>query len=203
MPPPRRRVSKQAIRYALLVFVEGAVTEEQYLKHLHRRNRLRVHVDVDEFRGDPLSLVRRAIDAKKREERAERRGRGRAHDEVWCVFDVDEHPDLKHAISLAREHGISLAISNPCLELWFLLHFQDQTGFMHRHEAQAAAEEHTECDKTLTEAGLAMLDAGYPDAKDRARHLEAKHEGDGTSFPDDNPSSGVWRIVDSIELGNR
>jgi hypothetical protein len=71
-----------------------------------------------------------------------RRGRGRPHDQVWCVFDRDEHPNFAKAIDLADRHGINLAISNPCLELWVILHFEDQTAYLERQTAQDRAEEH-------------------------------------------------------------
>lgn len=198
MSPPRRRVTTEATRHEILVFAEGKVTEEGYLRHHHSHNRSAVNVQIHEFRGDPLSLVRHAMEEKKKGERDEKRDRGRAHDEVWCVFDVDQHRDLKHAVSLAREHGIHLAISNPCIELWFLLHFEDQTAFIDRHDAQRAATGHTGCEKSLSGEALVALDDNYETAKERARRLARKHEGDGTRFPDDNPSSGAWRIVDAI-----
>jgi hypothetical protein len=199
MAAPRRGISAKAVRYELLVFAEGQVTEEQYLKHYHRRNRRRVNVEIHEFHGTPMALVKRAIDAKKKNERAQKRGGGRSHDEVWCVFDVDEHHDLKQAATLAREHGIHVAISNPCIELWFLLHFEPQTAFIDRHDVQEKAREHTKCRKALSESALGDLEANYADAKSRAQDLDDKHRGDGTEFPENNPSSGVWKLVDSIE----
>ncbi|MGH3940412.1 MAG: RloB family protein, partial [Pseudonocardiaceae bacterium] len=57
----------------------------------------------------------------------------------WCVFDVEwpkNHPNLKQAIQLARDHNIRLAISNPCFELWLILHFEDQTAFLNTDEAE-------------------------------------------------------------------
>lgn len=198
MSPPRRRVTTEATRHEILVFAEGKVTEEGYLRHHHSRNRSAVNVQIHEFQGDPISLVRRAMEEKKKGEQDEKRDRGRAHDEVWCVFDVDQHRNLKHAVSLAREHGIHLAISNPCIELWFLLHYEDQTAFIGRHDAQRAATGHTKCEKSLSGKALAALDGNYETAKQRARWLARKHEGDDTLFPDNNPSSDVWQIVDSI-----
>lgn len=38
-------------------------------------------------------------------------------DEVWGVFDIDEHPNLPEVRELAAENGIELAISNPRFEL--------------------------------------------------------------------------------------
>jgi hypothetical protein len=194
---PRRRVTKDALRPELLAFVEGEVTEEQYLIHYGRLHRAKMTFRVAEFHGVPFSLVGRAVETKKAEDREARRGRGRARDEYWCVFDVDKHAGLGDAIDLAARNEIRLAISNPCIELWFLIHFEDQFAYIERHEAQRAAKRHTKCDKTLTTKALEELDERFAEAKDRACLLESKHEGDGTPAPG-NPSSDVWRIIDSI-----
>ncbi|HET9153580.1 MAG TPA: RloB family protein [Solirubrobacterales bacterium] len=186
------------MRRSLLVFVEGAVTEEEYLNHIRRAHRETVTVQFGDPRGTPMALVKAAVAAKKESDRDSKRRRGRAYDEVWCVFDVDEHPFLEDAISLASDHGVNLAISSPCVELWFILHFADQSAYIERHDAQRVAESHLGCRKSLTPAALSMLEPRYEEAKSRAQALEAKHKGDGTPTPA-NPSSGVWQIVESIK----
>jgi len=174
------------------------VAEEIYLVHQYRRNRFKVSVEIGKFHGTPLPLVRAAVEAKRKNERGQKR-KGRAHDEVWCVFDVDEHPDLQEAIALARAHDIRVAVSNPCLELWILLHYENQTAFIDRREVQRATKKHTKAGgKSLDTKVLEELDTKYGEARDRARRLDAKHAGDETRFPENNPSSGMWRIVDSI-----
>jgi hypothetical protein len=197
VPRSRRTAAARAARRDLLVFTEGAVTEEAYLTYWHRRFRASVNVEIHEFHGTPAALVKRAADAKAANERAERKGRGRAHDEVWCVFDVDEHPHLADAIELASANDIRVAVSNPCIELWFLLHFADQTAYLSRHDAQARAKAHLGTGKDLDRAGLELLASRYSQARSRAQQLDTKHEGDGTLAPA-NPSSGVWCIVDAI-----
>lgn len=195
--PPRRRPSSDAIRLELLVFVEGRRTEEQYIIHWFRRHRDRVLVTVDGYRGGPLQLVDRAIRTKQEQAREARRGRGRPHDQIWCLFDRDEHPNFDKALELARENGINVAVSNPCIELWFLLHFEDQTGHLDRHEAQRRAEAHLRCGKSLDDTALTLLEARADDAKERAIGLEAKHRADDSPVGK-NPSSTVWRLVDVI-----
>lgn len=98
---------------------------------------------------------------------------------------------------MAREHGIHLAISNPCIELWFLLHFEDQTAYIERRQAQSLAKEQLGCDKRLDDVALEALQQGFGEAKERAQRLDVKHEGDGSGV-NANPSSGTWRLVDSI-----
>ena len=76
--------------------------------------------------------MRRTADLK-----AARRGRGDAYNEYWCVFDIDEHPNVARALELAASSGVNVYVTNPVrLDLWFLLHFEDQNAAIHRHEAQ-------------------------------------------------------------------
>ncbi len=46
-------------------------------------------------------------------------------DRVWAVFDRDTHPDFDEAIALCDAHRVEVARSNPCFELWLVLHHAD------------------------------------------------------------------------------
>lgn len=179
------------------MFAEGEKTEQGYLIHWRRAFRDQVVVTVDSFHGAPLPLVERAAAAKQSEASEERRGRGRSHDEVWCVFDRDEHPNVPEALERAAANGIRVALSNPCIELWFILHFGDQTAHLERAEAQSRSKKLLGCDKTLTPNALTELEGRYEDARTRARQLDDKHLGDD-SPRHANPSSNLWELVDRI-----
>ncbi len=194
--PRKRRVSTDAVKRSLLVFTEGEATESEYLTHYKRLHRRTTTVEIDPFHGTPLALVKRAAETKRRNEKRAKR-QGRAHDEVWCVFDVDEHVNLSEAIVQARDNGIKVAISNPCIELWFLIHFENQMAHIERHDVQRRSKEKLRCEKRLDKEALALLEENFGDAKLRARRLDEKHEGDG-SPEHENPSSNVWKIIDSI-----
>lgn len=194
--PRGRRVSTDAVKHSLLVFTEGKATESEYLTHYKRLHRQTTTVEIDPFHGTPLALVKRAAETKRRNEKRAKR-EGRAHDEVWCVFDVDEHAHLSEAIVQARDNGINIAISSPCIELWFLLHFENQTAFIERHDVQRRSKEKLGCEKRLDKEALELLEENFGDAKDRAQGLDKKHEGDG-SPEHENPSTNVWEIIDSI-----
>jgi hypothetical protein len=180
-----------------LVFVEGLRTEEDYLVHWHRAHRRHVNVTIHPFRAGPRQLIERAVQEKRRGEREQRRGRGRAYDEVWCCFDVDEHPHLHEVEQIAQANGIALAVSNPCIELWFLLHYESQTAYVDRWDAQRRASDHLGCGKALTPTALTELETRLSIATERAQALDVKHAGDG-SPAGHNPSSSVWRLVGSI-----
>lgn len=194
------RERSRVLRREILAFTEGESTEDGYLVHWRREFRDRVLVTVDTFHGGPLQLVERAIDSKRSEASEERRGRGRAHDEIWCVFDRDAHPNVPQAIEKAGAHGINIVISNPCIELWFMLHFEDQTGHLERGHAQRRSRDLLGCAKSLTPTALKELSGRYSDAKRRARLLDEKHLGDGSSQRS-NPSSNMWQLVDRIRNG--
>ena len=116
------------------------------------------------------------------------------------MFDVDDHPNFADAVDLARRHGVQLAISNPCIEVWFILHFEEQAAFLDVTDAQRRAEAHLGCGKTLTQAALDLLAERTAEAVERARQLDRKHAGDG-SPPGTNPSSGMAGLVNAIQAG--
>lgn len=59
-------------------------------------------------------------------------------DVAICVFDIlgNDLENLDEAFSLAESNGIMLALSNPCFELLYLLHFRDVDHAMNCQEVQ-------------------------------------------------------------------
>jgi RloB-like protein len=182
---------------SILIFTEGSKTEPIYLTHWQRLHRDRVRVVFDAFHGAPLQLVEHAAIRRAEELRRARRGLADAHDEYWCVFDVDEHPNIGRAVDLAAANGVSVAVTNPCIEMWFLLHFHDHAAAIDRGDAQRKSSDLLGCGKVPTQAALKDLVDRYEEARRRARALDGKHALDG-SPPRSNPSSGVWRLIDRI-----
>ena len=194
--PLRRTQTSQPTR-RIAIFTEGKKTEPGYFDHWHREYRQQVQLDIRGGLGAPLTVVEHAVKRKRHEARESRRGRGRASDEYWCVFDVDQHPNIDAAIQKAQANGIEVALSNPCIELWFVLHFQDQAAHIERAAVQAASRQLLDCDKLLDRNALQELERRVTDARRRAQALDDKHEGDGRA-PGSNPSSGLWRLIDRI-----
>ena len=91
--PPQRRPSKAALLPELLVFVEGLRLQEIYLTYWRRQYRDRVRVEIDDYRGGPLQLVERAVEAQRIGARDARKGRGRAHDQIWCMSFIQKPLD--------------------------------------------------------------------------------------------------------------
>lgn len=56
---------------------------------------------------------------------------------IWCVFDRDDNTNamLSKAKQVAIKEGYQIAFSNPSFEVWFLLHFNNQTTPVENCEA--------------------------------------------------------------------
>ena len=168
-----------------------------YLTHLHRQHRQRLTMVIDDRHGAPLTLVQYAAESRRHWKREERRGRGAGFDEYWCVLDVDEHPNLDEALDMARANEISVALSNPCIELWFVLHSAEQTAFIDRHAVQARNRELHGFDKRPSVATLNQLAVRYPAAKKRAAALDEMHRRN-ESPERSNPSTSMPGLIDAI-----
>ena len=198
--PLKRRVATREPRKTLLVFCEGERTEPEYLDVLKRQPSVRdvaaVDLRVETGHGGavPRTLVSMAINAQRRATQEE----GEI-DEFWCIFDVEwptNHPGLKDAVEQARQSGIQLAISNPCFELWLILHFQDHTAWLDNRGASRLRRRIDGSTGKGLDAAIYMRYTG--DATRRAESLDERHQRDGASFPDDNPSSGMHRLIRSV-----
>lgn len=193
---PRQTKDRNRIPLFLIV-CEGQKTEPQYFEGFVKSGKKpRVGIILHEETGEPLTLVRVAKVAKAEAQQKAKRENDPflKFDQVWCVFDIDEHPGIPDAMTMANDNGIDLAISSPCFELWLYLHFKDSPGGMHRHKLQKLMEKVVpDYDKHID---YAVYETGYPDAVKRASKLadQAKLVGD----PIYNPSTGVYRLTELI-----
>jgi hypothetical protein len=108
-------------------------------------------------------------------------------DEIWCVYDVDEFDVVPAAREAARRH-FRLAVSDPCFELWLLLHHEDCAAFLASYrEVERRLRKHL---PAYDKARLDFADyaSGVADAIRRAEKL-----GDTG-----NPSTGMWRLASRI-----
>jgi hypothetical protein len=195
--PLGRRAAFREPRKRILVFCEGTVTEPQYFDDFRREeHNALVDVIIDSDGGSPKTLVERAAAQKKQAEKEAKRfaDENLKYDEVWCVYDVDQHPKLADAYQQARDNGIELAISNPCFELWLLLHFADQNAHIERNKAARLLRTHIP--GYAKRAAFDNLRQGYENAVKRAKILKQRCESSGNEGC--NPSTEVYRLTEHI-----
>jgi hypothetical protein len=133
LPRLGRRPPSRDPKAKLIVVCEGKNTEPSYISSLVKECGASSVIDLvlQGGAGVPLSVVRRARELLK-----SAAGEFSAHDQAWAVFDRDIHPGFDQAINEAAAGNIFVAFSNPCFELWIILHYRDQDGPAQRSELQ-------------------------------------------------------------------
>ena len=133
----------------------------------------------------PVSVVELAEERRKE---LESNKNWRPGDSNWAVFDGEEHQQTagqrqgwNDAIQRAQSRGVGLATSDPCFELWLLLHHQEQRAALHRTEAKNKLEkanpDYAKGTKGSVPYGEAVVgsdsDPSYTNAHKRSRQLSS------------------------------
>ena len=160
--------------------------------------------------GSGLSSPEQVVDRLKEAfQEAKKNRECQEDDEFWVLFDTDHHVRDTHlrgtteALAQARQVGFEVAISNPCFELWLLLH----------HEEVTAGERLSNCaevearlravlgsyDKTSIKRGAFPIGT-VPAAIRRARALETHPDAPEGRWPE-STGTRVYRLLESILKG--
>ena len=120
--PPKQR---------FFLFCEGKSTEPGYFRAMQRFVGAVIEV-MPIPAGSPKTIAEQAIGHAKREGLAKKSVKKRkfentyqARDQVWAVIDRDEHEPFEEPIRSCEQNGVNVARSNPCFEIWLILHQED------------------------------------------------------------------------------
>ncbi|HEY8214760.1 MAG TPA: RloB family protein, partial [Methylocystis sp.] len=80
--------------------------------------------------GVPMSVAESAVARAKAEglaksSRRKPKNSFEEHDQIWAAFDRDRHPRFDEAVALCVSEGVRICRSNPCFEVWLILHETD------------------------------------------------------------------------------
>lgn len=150
----RRKTVKEARRasYArILIVTEGSKTEPLYLEEIRMAYQLHsanVEVQPGQLGTAPLQVVRYARQLFENGD-LHKGIRPRSFDQIYAVFDRDDHDSYFDALRVAESLDRKLRnddgqpvsfktiVSVPCFELWLLLHYEDIQAPIHRNEVMA------------------------------------------------------------------
>lgn len=140
----------------ILIVSEGSKTEPLYFAEIraeHRLHSANVQVHPSAIGTQSRQVVEYARDLFNNGDRY-KSIQPRAFEQVYAVFDRDDHRTYFDALSLAKSLDRTLrndtrqpirfkAIASvPCFELWLLLHFEEVHHPLHRDEALARTKRH-------------------------------------------------------------
>lgn len=140
--PPSRNIAQK-----ILIACEGSKTEPIYFESIRNDLRLStVKIIILRHQGktDPRGIIERLIEERQQMKDNQQWTK---QDVAWAVFDGDEHiekspANWQSAIARAKSQKIHLAITNPCFELWYLIHFQDNFAQISRERLINLLEKH-------------------------------------------------------------
>jgi len=172
-----------------LIVCEGEKTERNYFEGLKKRGRihpLNVEVFGPDLGNSPISIVKYAKELRDKRKNEAKRGKGVVYDQVWCVFDHDKHERLDEAIDKAKGNKIRVALSVPCFEFWYLLHFTYTTRpFQDCEEVEKCLREHIK-DYDKAKDYLDLLLPKLETALDNAKRVRERNEPSETKCPATN-----------------
>jgi hypothetical protein len=181
----------------VIIICEGE-TEEIYFEAIRKSRRLsmvKIEVVNPDY-TDPEHIVKTAI-ARRNELSKEKRWF--AKDQMWAVYDGDEHKDANTnnwntAIRLADRENIRLGISNPSFELWYLLHHQDQNAAIHRDDTTRRLKLHLPHYDKTKDLYESAFEPHTNSASTRAENLSENIIRNGLENYT-NPSSEIYLLV--------
>lgn len=186
----------------ILIAAEGKnVTEKNYLTSLWRDHHPETVIDFVDKKGatDPETMLNNVENAWKDKPMNSDRG-----DKAYVVLDLDcdeKKARLINQLNSRREHAVFI-VSNPCFEVWFLMHFRYST----RQFASSS-----EVIKELKGKGCipnyqknmdvySLIKDKLKTARDNAKRLESSYLNDGVHWPSShyNPRTDVLTVVNKI-----
>lgn len=204
----RRSSFKRAHRasYArILIVTEGSKTEPLYLEEIRATYQLHsanVEVQPGRLGTAPIQVVRYA--QQLFEDGDLRRGiRPRSFDQVYVVFDRDDHKSYFDALNLAdsldgklhnderQQVRFKSIASIPCFELWLLLHFEEIRAPIHRNEVMDRLQIHVPDYEKGKGDVFSITRNRLPDATERAASLARQ----ANAYTDPAPYTALHDLV--------
>ncbi len=179
MGKKRTASRRKKINPKFWVFCEGK-TEKSYVEYLRAKYRLPVKI-IPEITGSKISnkLISNHISKKEKHDK----------DKIFLLYDADVPEVLQRLEQISKA---KLLASNPSIELWFLLHYKNQTADITEEE----------CIKQLSNRNRNAYKKGYIDGKLKQRLEEKQQEACNRAKKTilyNNPSTNVFEFIKELE----
>lgn len=200
-----RRAAQRADYDRILIVSEGKKTEPNYFNEIRRTYRLHtanVAIHPSKLGTAPMQVVQYAKELFENGN-SHLHIKPRAFEQVYVVFDRDNHDSYFEALYLAnsldgktnndnREPIIFRAIASvPSFELWLLLHFEDIQHPIHREEVFKRLRQHIlNYDKASLNC-FSMTQDKLGIAHQRAQLLSERT----TALDGKQPYTDIWKLV--------
>lgn len=191
-------------RDVVLIVCEGEKTEPIYFKSLRghlKLHTLKVEVVGGEDGSAAISVVNCALRKIKERRNSNSTLETREYNVVWCVMDVEipKQESLDKAIDVARRKKLQVALSNPCFEYWFLLHYEKTAHRMQNSDdtinlLKKYMPDYTKNDPNVFQTISQHIETAITNSKSIIRE-----NGYGDDLRNCNPSTHVHKVVERLQ----
>ncbi len=209
-------IRKGEIRYPLkayLIACEGICTEPNYINGLVRFEKANRRIAdgtvvkiASHQHSDPFGVLEDLLNTPNKN----------SYDECWIVIDRDEtelkgkgfgghtEENFNKALDECMKYNVDVACSNPCFELWIVLHFEFRDTACSRNDIQKRALKKVNSilqkDKQLKKVDdLKTIENLYILLKDRVVTARRNAEKIKTNESNkSNPSTGMYKLLNSL-----
>jgi hypothetical protein len=191
----RRGGNRRPQKNLIIIVSQGGQTEPKYFDHFKKKDGNFV-LKIQPTSGlDPISLMRHARNLKK-----EVYDFGR-NDRIYCVYDVDCSPEkqLVDAQGIASKNNIKICVSNPCFEIWYLLHYKYTTSSLNSYNDVRRELLRYISDYDKNKDVFGGLQPLQPKAISHAKLLEQQHKRDEIeSIRGQKPSTQIYALIEYL-----
>jgi hypothetical protein len=177
-----KRVPKgKKINPTYFVFCEGE-SEESYIQFLRSKYRLPVEI-VPKITKNEIHerIIRESIKSSPKHEK----------DQIFLMYDIDVRGFLEKLQSIQKRIKSALLVSNPCFELWYVLHYGN-------HSAEITSEN---CFRKLLSL-CSVYKKGHLPSKLKDKLEEKKSEAIRHAkklILYENPSTSIYQFIEIME----
>lgn len=203
-----RKLARRASYDRILIVSEGSKTEPNYFREIravHRLHTANVEVQPSELGTQPIQVVQYAKALFENGDR-HRQIQPRAFEQVYAVFDRDDHRSYFDALRLAESLDGKLRNDNkqavrfkaiasiPSFELWLLLHYEDIQSPLHRDNVMARLRHHIPGYEKGAGGAFAATADQLSVATQRALSLATKF----SAYSDPEPFTSIHELVELL-----
>lgn len=204
----RRKAAKEVRRASydrILIVTEGSKTEPLYLEEIraaHQLHSANVEVQPGQLGTAPIQVVRYAQQLFEKGD-LHKGIRPKSFDQVYAVFDRDDHDSYFNALNLAKSLdgklrnddrqpvSFNAIASIPSFELWLLLHYEDIQAPIRREGVMARLKQHIPGYEKGAGGAFATTRDRLETATQRAQALAVKFN----AYTDPEPYTALHELV--------
>ncbi|XDD50937.1 RloB family protein [Leptospira sp. WS92.C1] len=192
--PLKREVLPLRDANLIIIACEGQKTEKQYFNsEIFHSSRLQVIVlETKDGYSAPKHILERLREYKNSHKLE-------ASDQLWLMIDVDRWPNeqISEVCSEAlKMKNTSLAVSNPCFEIWLYLHFETLKQTVNSQDIEILLRSKMGGSYNKSNLAIEHFKDSINEAVRRSKELDKNTA--SARWPE-NPGTHVYKVVEEIQ----